>query len=191
MEPVKKELRAECRKRSAALSREYRESAGAAIRERVLSSPEYRQAGTIFIYVSMETEPDTLLFIDQALADGKRVFSPRCGKKPFMEAAEIKSRAELRPGKMGIPAPGTEAMAIRTSQIDLALIPCVAAGEDCSRLGHGAGYYDAFLKNTEMKKICLCFDSLVFPSLPMEEGDVFMDRVVTESRTIWRGEKTK
>ena len=60
METVKKELRAECRKRSAALSREYRESAGAAIRERVLSSPEYRQAGTIFIYVSMETEPDTL-----------------------------------------------------------------------------------------------------------------------------------
>ena len=84
----------------------------------------------------------------------------------------IRSRQELRPGRLGIPAPGPEANAVPPAEIDLALIPGVAAGRDGSRLGHGGGYYDAFLPETRAKKICLCFEKLLTDGIPMDETDV-------------------
>ena len=187
----KEALRLRARKIAESMTGRERAENSAAIRDRVLALEAYRQARTVFLFVSMPLEPDTAALISRALADGKRVCVPRCEKPPRMEAAAIRSRKELLSGRLGIPAPGPEAEAVPPQEIDLALIPCVAAGRDGSRLGHGGGYYDAFLPETRAKKICLCFDSLVFPSLPMEDTDVWMDRVVTESRTIWRGEKTK
>lgn len=155
----------------------------AAIRDRALALEAYRQARTVFLYVSMPAEPDTAALIGRALADGKRVCVPRCQKPPRMEAAEIRSRQELRPGRLGIPAPGPEAKAVPPEEIDLALIPCVAAGRDGSRLGHGGGYYDAFLPETRAKKICLCFEKLLTDGIPMDETDVGMDAVITEAET--------
>ena len=84
------------------------------------------------------------------------------------------------PGAYGIPEPsGGEAVEPRT--IDLALIPCMAAARDGTRLGHGAGYYDAFIRNTRMVKWCLCFEALLLNDLPADPWDIAMDAVMTEA----------
>ena len=179
-EQRKRELRNQCREKAKGLTKEYREKAGEKIKELVISHPAYQQAKTVFVYVSMPAEPDTRGIIDRALKDGKRVCVPRCGERPRMDAAVIRSREALRPGALGIPAPGDDAPPVDPAEIDLALIPCVAAGRDMSRLGHGAGYYDAFLPQTNAKRICLCFERMLTDGIPMTEQDAPMDAVITE-----------
>ncbi len=184
----KQALRAICRNTARRLPADYRTSAGEGIARRVLASSAYARARTVFLYVSQPTEPDTLALIDRALQDGKRVCVPRCRRKPEMDAIVIHSRADLVPDALGIPAPAAGERA-DPAAIDLALIPCVAAGKEGARLGHGAGYYDAFLAGTAMIKWCLCFEQLLFSGIPMTPQDVFMDAVVTEAAMYFTSDK--
>lgn len=178
--PDKRSLRQTCRAVSAGLPAEYRTEASAKIMSRVLTSPAYARARTVFVYVSTPQEPDTAALLDAAIRDAKRVCVPRCREKPRMDAVLIQSRADLTPGAYGIPEPpGGDAISPRA--IDLAIIPCVAAARNGARLGHGAGYYDAFLQGTGMKKWCLCFDRLLFDALPTALWDEPMDAVITET----------
>ena len=181
---TKQALRAVCREAARRMTPEARAAASADIRNRVLSLTEYQQAKTIFVFVSLPAEPDTLPLLQNALGAGKRVCVPRCGEKPRMDAAPIAGLADLKPGYLGIGEPDKNVPPVAPEDIDLALIPCVAAGPGGSRLGHGAGYYDAFLAGRAMTKICLCFDGLLREDIPMDENDVRMDAVVTESRII-------
>ena len=176
----KREIRDKCREAAKGLSAEYRTDASREIERKILDHPWYQAAKTVFVFVGMPAEPDTRGIIDRALKDGKRVCVPRCGERPRMDAAEIRSREELRPGALGIPAPGDDAPTVDPAEIDLALIPCVAAGRDMSRLGHGAGYYDVYLPQTHAKKVCLCFEKLLTDGIPMTDEDVPMDAVITE-----------
>ena len=59
-------------------------------------------------------------------------------------------------------------------------VPCISAGKDLRRIGHGAGYYDRFLPKTEAVKICLCFAKLLAENIPTDAYDVPMDMVITE-----------
>ena len=180
LQTEKREFRQRCRAIHAGFPAEYRRDASADITGYVLASSAYVRARTVFIYVSMATEPDTALLIAQALRDGKRVCVPRCREKPWMDAVLLRDAGELLPGAYGIPEPA-DGEIVSPQDIDLAIIPCVAASRDGARLGHGAGYYDAFLQGTGVKKWCLCFDRLLFDSLPAAPWDEPMDAVVTET----------
>ncbi|MBR3352623.1 MAG: hypothetical protein IKG35_10965, partial [Erysipelotrichaceae bacterium] len=58
--------------------------------------------------------------------------------------------------------------------------PCMAAGRNGERLGHGRGYYDRFLKKADGKIICLCFEDNISDDIDMDDNDVFMPVVMTE-----------
>ena len=173
-------FRQKCREIGAGCSAEYRRDASADIAGHVLASAAYIKARTLFVYVSGPTEPDTAGLIAQALRDCKRLCVPRCREKPRMDAVTLRDTGELIPGAYGIPEP-SDGEIVPPREIDLALIPCVAASRNGGRLGHGAGYYDVFLQGTAMTKWCLCFDQLLFDALPAAPWDVPMDAVVTET----------
>lgn len=179
---TKKELRGQIRQKAAELTASYRDAASAGIASRLVLFPWFQQVETIFIYVSMCSEPATEMLIDTALGMGKRVLVPRCLSAGVMEAVEISHRDELLPGHYGIlePAPGLPV--VDGYQIDLAVIPCMSADRGGGRLGHGAGYYDRFLRGLSCYKVCLCFEALLSDKIPMEETDICMDRVVTEKQ---------
>lgn len=149
-----------------------------AIRQAVLSSKAYISSTRLFIYVSMENEPDTLKIISDALNAGKEVYVPKCGKKPFMKAVRINSLRDLRPGKFGILEPGSDEG--YEGELDLAVVPCLAAATNGKRLGHGGGYYDRFLKDRKVYKLCLCRKKLLKNDLPADEFDVIMDEILTD-----------
>ena len=172
-------LRAGIAGTAAALTEEYKKKASAAIAEAVLSSPAFRMARTVFLYRSTELEPDTRPILAAVWEAGKTALMPRCRNRPFMDAVPVLPGTEWRPGPFGIPEPMGEAFA--PEEIDLAVVPCVAASPSGDRLGHGGGYYDAFLEKTGAYRLCLCFSALLSDRIPVGAHDLKMDAVVTEN----------
>ena len=178
---TKQELRRNYKASGANLTKEYRDFADCAIRAFVQYSEVWQRAENIFIYVSMWAEPDTHTLIEAALSEGKRVFVPLCCPDRTMKAVRILSLQELRPGTLSIPEPPAENEAARPGTLDLAVVPCITATFDGARLGHGAGYYDRFLRLHACPAMCLCYGQMLADSLPMDEHDVWIDYVATEA----------
>ncbi|MCR4621625.1 MAG: 5-formyltetrahydrofolate cyclo-ligase [Clostridiales bacterium] len=181
----KKRLRVAMLLKQKRLSEAYVAAAGDHIQQKVLSMPLYTAASSVFLYVSMPKEPSTRRILQDALACGKKVYVPKCVGSE-MKAVRIHSLEELRPGTMNIPEPDNCEETSSIDELDLVIVPCVSASADCRRLGHGAGHYDRFLKKSVKQAVCLCFDALLCPDIPMDENDVFVSRVVTETSVYER-----
>ena len=177
----KKQLRKRITAKLKAIPEEDRASASERIAEQVFSAPEYRHAKSVFLFVSMPTEPDTLPIIRQAFRDGKWVYVPKCISKTEMIAARIRDMTALQPGAYGILEPSDCSETAQANELDLILVPCVSAWTDGRRLGHGAGYYDRFLSGNAEKTICLCFTEAMDPAIPTDENDIRMHRVISDA----------
>ena len=189
IEKVKKNLRRELREKRKALALTYKAEASRAITDRVISSPAYKKAETVFVYSSIEDEVDTRALIDQAFKDGKRVCLPLCLGDHTMAAVEVGSLSDLVPGYLGILEPKAELAVDHTvAEPDLTVIPCLSASPTGARIGYGGGFYDEFLNSRSTIKMCLCFGEQVMTGLPREDHDVLMDLVVTENE-VFRKEK--
>ena len=175
-------LRELARERKKTVLKEQEQKANEEIQVRLLQSPFFLEAESIFSYVSVEGEVDTKIILETALQMGKRVFVPRCipGKERLMDAVEIHSMEELSIQYFGLLEPKQEIPASEERNFDLSLIPCVMADKRGGRLGHGAGYYDRFLAKAQGKKPCLCFSWYITDKIPMEEMDIPMDALLTE-----------
>lgn len=172
------------REKNKLLTEDYRAKANAGIATRFLLYPVFQQVDSVFCYVSMESEPDTRTIIETAWQMGKMVTVPRCvstGER-IMEAVRITGWDDLQPGTMGILEPKQGLPVIDGYKIAMAVVPCVTADRWGGRLGHGAGYYDTWLKGQSMYKYCLCYEELLSDRIPMYEHDISMDRVFTEDR---------
>ena len=180
----KRELRKLVKKTLTGLPDEYFELASAKIAQRVIASEDFKAAQTVFIYVSTAKEPSTRAVLEAAWESGKAVYVPKCCAGNLMKAVRVRSFADLVPGMMDILEPADDSETVSPDKIEYALVPCVAAGAGGARLGHGGGYYDRFLAGQSMKKVCICFEKLILPDIPMDEFDNYMDAVVTEERTI-------
>ena len=168
------------------------------IAESILGSSLWREAESVFLYISVGTEPDTRGLLIRAFEEGKRVYVPKClpGPERIMLAVRIRSPGELVPETLGIPEPLPDSEGryetAEAGELDLMLIPCVTADRSGKRLGHGAGYYDRFLAPlallSERKRVtagigrpalvCLCHEELLSGEIPADERDVRMDFVV-------------
>ena len=175
-------LRELARERKKTVPKEQEQKANEEIQLRLLQSPFFLEAESIFSYVSVEGGVDTKIILETALQMGKRVFVPRCipGKERLMDAVEIHSMDELSIQYFGLLEPKPEIPASEERNFDLSLIPCVMADKRGGRLGHGAGYYDRFLAKAQGKKLCLCFSWYLTEKIPMEEMDIPMDALLTE-----------
>ena len=175
----KRRLRALLRARREGLPDAYTKEAGKSIQTRVLGSALYRDAASVFCYVSVPREPDTGLILRQTLADGKALYVPKC-VGGWMLAVRVHDLEDLRPGAYGIPEPVETPETIDAAALDLIVTPCLAAATDGRRLGHGAGYYDRFLAGAADRTVCLCFRRMLSEEIPVTDDDVPMTWVVTE-----------
>ena len=166
----------------AELSGPYCQEADRAILEKLMKLTVYRQADTLFLYVSMEDEVDTRKLLEHAFFQGKTVAVPRCLEKGVMGAYLIRNTEELRPGKYGIPEPQEGCRKINPKEIALAIIPCLACSEQGVRLGYGGGYYDRYLPQTDACKIVLCRERMLCDHIPSEPHDCPVDFIITEKR---------
>lgn len=164
-----------------------RQSISEAITRRAVSLPQYAGAHTVFCFVGTEREIDTAPLLEQALADGKQLCVPLSLRDGIMTARKITSLAELSSvGLYGIREPDGSAPIIDPQEIDLAFVPCSAADRARNRLGKGGGYYDRYLKNTNIVKIGLCPRALMVSRLPYHKTDLPMDKIITERGVVPR-----
>lgn len=201
-DPVKSksEYRSETREKLAGLPESYISEASAAIALNALGIKEMKGAKTVLAYYSVGKEPGTLALISKLLAEGKTVCLPLCtdlgedGRRmedapasEAMEARAIKSFDDLEAGAYGIPEPKKGTKAVPPDKIDLIILPCVTCDRSCNRLGHGAGYYDKYLKGVrpDCFTMALCYEKVLADQLPAEEHDVPVDAVITEE-TVYR-----
>ena len=185
----KREFRIWMKQMRAAESKAERLLKNQRITEHVLHAKIYQQSKTVFCYCSSGDEIDTYPVLLDALAQGKRVCVPKTYGHGIMQARMIECLAQLCPGKYGILEPEDCCPIVEPAEIDLCIVPCLAA--DCRgyRLGYGGGYYDRFLPQTSAFKMLLCEQSHVFAEIPAEKHDIPCDILITERQVIYPHEK--
>lgn len=169
---------------------EKKEETSEKIAQKLFSLEEYKNCTGLFAYFSYPGEVSTKHIIEKALSDGKKVALPRCETESEMNFYYAENISSLESGKFkGILEPGKTAEKASANEKTLILVPALAFGKNGSRLGHGKGYYDRFLSKSEGKTAGLCFEKLLFPSLPEDGFDRRVSLIVTENEII-RTEKT-
>ncbi len=186
----KRELRRRMKQKIAGLPKEYYHWADEEIFRRAVSLPEYQKAKTVFCFVGTEGEINTTLLLEKILYDGKRLGVPLCREKGVMEVREIHGLDELCPGAYGIPEPKEQSRRIEAKEIDLAFIPYLTCGKNGTRLGHGGGYYDRYLAQTDFTRAALCRSRLMGDQIPAGQYDCVMDLIVSEE-AVCLAEKTR
>jgi len=162
-----------------------RSAADGRIKARLEALPFYHEAQTVFCYVSVGSEVDTLGLIEDLLVSGKSIFVPRCEGGGIMYAQMLLSLSELEKGLLGIPVPPLMNPRVESTSLDLIIVPCLACDTSGYRIGYGGGYYDRYLASAEQAtSIALCRESLLHEHLPQEDHDVPVDFVITDERMI-------
>lgn len=146
-----------------------------ALIEAVWRWPTYANARTVAIYLAFGSEAD----LAPLLADERDVVVPRVdpggGPLRFHRAG-----GTLRRHAMGMMEPTADAPRVDPEAIDLVLVPGLAFDRSGARLGHGAGYYDAWLPllRPDTPRVGVTHPDLVVDELPCEPHDVRMTHLL-------------
>lgn len=173
----KQALRAQIREKKRAMTEEEIVSRSMALTEKFLSTDAYRQAKTIYGYLSYNQEVRTGPLLAQALKNGKAVAVPKvCGEEMrFILMTDLDAVAK---GYAGIPEPIADGP-IAQDPTALVLMPGLAFDRQGRRLGYGGGFYDKFLAaEPNHPKIALCYDFQLLPALETDSHDIPVDLVI-------------
>lgn len=143
-------IRAEVKWNISLLNDEDKKAAEQSLCEKLLSSRVIQEAHSIIVYDALSDEIGLDPFIEQAREEGKNIFT-----------------IHLQGTSSFLPAEG------------IILVPWRAFTLRGKRIGRGGGWYDRlFRKYSQLYKIGVCFDWQIFPDLPQNEWDIFMDTVI-------------
>lgn len=162
---------------------EYLRVCGAELTRLFLELPEYRAAKTVMCYCGAFPEPDTSEIMRGVLCDGKILALPLVTGKGIMEARRVKTLDDLRPGAYGINEPPAYAERIAPENIDVILVPALAFDKNGFRLGHGGGYYDRYLAETNAFTVGILCEKLLWEKVPTDEHDIAVKYLITEKRS--------
>lgn len=159
-----------------------------AIVNRFIELPEYASAATVMFYVDVRDEVRTRHALPDAIQGNKRIVIPYCVDGE-LELFHLESMDELEIGMYKILEPRAELRDIASKRLapedlDLIMVPGVAFDAQGGRTGHGKGYYDKLLEHArpDAPLVALAFECQMFPEIPCEQHDIYMDKVVTEKR---------
>ncbi|MFN0054348.1 MAG: 5-formyltetrahydrofolate cyclo-ligase [Planctomycetales bacterium] len=179
-------------------NQEHKDELSRVICNKFISLAEYARARTVLFYVDVRTEVRTRDFLATALKHGKTIVVPWCNDRGELELFRLDSMDDLAIGMYKIlePRPDLRALPERridVHDLDLVMVPGVAFTREGARMGHGKGYYDKLLEHArpDAPLVALAFDCQLFPDIPTQPHDVFMDKILTETAThVGRGRRS-
>lgn len=179
---VKDELRRKHKKIRQACPPELKASLDGKIAEKFLSLEEYKNASTLFAYVSSSIEIGTEEIILRAFADGKKVAVPKCTDKDGnMDFYYITSYEQLKVGTFSILEPDVEVCKPVTSYQDgICVVPGLCFDNFGFRVGFGKGYYDRFLQKFKGTTVGLCYSKCIEKEIPKGIYDKCVDILITD-----------
>lgn len=165
---------------------------GRRITDRLTALPEYQSAKSVMWYIDVRDEAPTRHVLPSAIASEKTIIVPYCVEGE-LELFALESMEELETGMYSILEPkkflrGITGKNLAVNDIDLIVVPGVAFGASGERIGHGKGYYDKLLSRAKPQTvfIALAMQCQIFEDIPMQDHDIYMDKVVTED-TVYVG----
>ena len=183
---IRKEIKALCSQNAGLLAQKSTE-----ICKKILDSPQYTTATTIFAYMALPDEVDLTPIILDALQNGKSVAVPKIISQTeniikFFYLDKTKNLTDqTATGTYNILEPDESLPATPDpTQNTLILVPGRAFTKEGDRLGRGKGYYDRFLGDglshcarNDVVLAGVCFDFQIKKSLPVSRDDVRMDMI--------------
>ena len=173
----KKELRSRIRAQKRAMSEAEIAQKSERLGQLFAASSLYRQAKTIYGYLSYNQEGRTVPMLERALRDGKRVAVPKVvGEEMIFIYLDDLNAVEK--GYAGIPEPIANGP-VADDPHALVLMPGLAFDPQGHRIGYGGGFYDRFLAaQPEHPTLALCYDFQLLPHLETDSFDIPVDCVL-------------
>ncbi|HUP74404.1 MAG TPA: 5-formyltetrahydrofolate cyclo-ligase [Acidimicrobiales bacterium] len=162
----------------------------ASVARRVIALPELERAARIAAYRAVRGEVNCDPIVQWAWHSGRRVYIPVTQRPRTMTFARWRDGDRFCINRFGIDEPLPTARRVALHRLDVVLVPLVAFDRHGTRLGHGAGYYDAAFafrrlpRRTRPVLVGLAHAFQEVDHLDAQEWDVPLDFVVTEQRTI-------
>jgi 5-formyltetrahydrofolate cyclo-ligase len=167
-------------------AQENKEELSQAICEKFANLDSFANARTVMAYIDVRTEVRTRHYLPKLLASGKRIVVPYCVEGE-LELLLLDNMDELAIGMYKILEPKEElrsqpAKRVEPEELDLVMVPGVAFDRRGARMGHGFGYYDKLLEHVrpDAPLVALAFECQLFPEVPTQGHDIFMDAIITE-----------
>ena len=184
----KTRLRRQIQKRLLELTVEQRAEKSKRACSNLVSTPQFRDASTIMLYLSLPHEVATSEAILHAWQMGKIVAVPRISWQQrhmiplqihSLETGFSTSASGLQNPVAGIPRPLTD--------IDLVVAPGLGFDHRGNRLGRGGSFYDRFFAHQELRavKCGLAFAEQQLDSIPVSEHDKPVDFLVTDEEVTY------
>lgn len=148
----KQEVRKAIGKVLRSISPESRLTQSKNITKQLLSLNEYKEASSVALYLSMKTEVETDLIMEDCFQLKKNVLVPKILTDHEFELVTLQSRDEvenLQKDKWGIPIPSfndSNRMILHPETTpNIIVVPGVAFDSKCKRMGHGKGFYGIYI----------------------------------------------
>ena len=184
----KEQLRSKLQKCLLEMSAEQRSEKSRRACRNLVSTPQFKNASAVMLYLSLPHEVDTSEAILYAWQLGKIVSVPKVSwQQRHMIAVQINSletgfstsASGLRNPVTGVPMPFEE--------IDLVVTPALGFDRKGNRLGRGGSFYDRFFANDELRapKCGFAFTEQIVDSVPVTRTDVPVDFLVTDEEVVY------
>lgn len=143
----------------------------------------------IALFMPMSYEPDiTSLYYDNHKSNCFAL--PKVTSKTTMDFVLWNETTDLQAGTFGILEP-CNSKRIDPEKLTLIFVPLVAFNHRCERLGHGNGYYDRYLKQSNARKIGIAFSFQQSEKLQSFAHDVPLDVIITEKACFYKDDQDK
>lgn len=157
------------------------------IKKRIFEMDLFRDAQTILFYVSYGNEVYTHDMIKESISLGKTVVVPKSvTKNNALILSRLTDWNNLEVGAYNILEPKQEPIEqVDVESIDLIIVPGVVFDESGNRIGHGKGYYDRLLNDSQnIPNIGLAFELQMIDNIESEKHDEKIDVIITEDRIM-------
>ena len=193
---TKGELRKQIKKRISLMTPQEKFEASVECSEALIQKREFQEADIVLSYMATENELNPMYASIKTLMLKKTLAFPRCvPDSNRMEYYALKENLtideQLEEGSWGISEPKTFLPQIHEEDLIgkkvLVIVPGVAFNSNGARLGHGAGFYDAYLsrlrktEGIELYTVGMCFSCQLEDDIPQEEHDIKIDSVIYSS----------
>lgn len=148
--------------------------------KKLIELDKYKKAKVIGIYKALASEVNTDMLIDYSLKKRKIVLLPKVTPDGLV-FYKNNSKEEFVKSDFGVFEPiGVEENKYSIDQMDLLIVPGVCFDKNKNRMGFGKGYYDRYIKNSDIFTIGICFEEQIIDNLIIEDTDVKMKMVLTD-----------
>ncbi len=186
---AKQELRQRLRRVRAALPAAACAARSEAICARLCELEAFARASIVIGYVALRKEADPALVLRSAQQAGKRVGLVRVEQGGALGLHGYLPGDALVDNAYGIPEPAEDAPRLEPREVSLIVVPALAVDARGHRIGYGQGYYDRLLPRLPQAfKVAIAYDFQLLAEAPSTPGDVAVDCVVTDKRTLVPGD---